>query len=140
MTRASKAGAWLACSAIAFAGVVFLTWYVAGLLYALAVAFVLIVAFGDLLLAGWVNLRAGHGDRVHGLVGSRAVVVERFRIEANRCVGRVRVEGELWRARAAPCRQEGLVPGREVVVTELVGLWLEVRPLAAPHTRARIPG
>jgi len=130
MSHGSKAGAWLACGTIAFAGVVLLTWYFSGAWYALTLSVVLIVVFGDVVLAVWVNLRTGHGDRLHGLVGSRAVVVEKFRIEANCCVGRVRVQGELWRACAAPCWQEDLVPDREVIVVEMDGLSLQVRPLA----------
>jgi len=50
-----------------------------------------------------------------GLLGQRGVVV---------APGRVRVLGELWRARSG----KPLVPGQEVVVTEVDGLLLTVEP------------
>lgn len=51
-----------------------------------------------------------------GMAGQKAVVVDS---------DRVRVMGELWRARGA----EGLPPGSEVVVREVEGLLLKVEPL-----------
>ena len=108
-------------------GVVAGLWYLMGPWYAGIGALILLVAFGDVAVAIYVNTRTGPPAEAGGLIGRRAVVVKAVDPNQSECTGRVRVQGELWQARLEAGQGEALLPGREVVVTGIRELCLLIR-------------
>jgi membrane-bound serine protease (ClpP class) len=89
---------------------------------------VVAAAIFDLIETGvfvwWSRRRRRRGPAavgVHGLVGREGVALTRL---ASGVAGQVRVEGEIWRARAS----EPVDPGGRVEVTAVDGLTLDVVP------------
>ena len=126
--RCTGARVRLASTILALLGGAGVVWYFAGPWSALTAAGLLLVAFGDVALAAWTNARADAAAGVQGLIGRRAVVVEAFRLGSAGCTGRVRIYGELWRARADAGAEDSLLPGDSVVIRGAAGSWLEVCP------------
>ncbi len=88
---------------------------------AIAVVVAAIIDVGETGFFVWWSKRRRATVGAETLVGQRAVVV---RAIAPR--GQVKLDGEVWEARS----ESVLVPGDEVVVTDLEGLVLEVVPRA----------
>ena len=83
------------------------------------------VAAGGVIEVGEVALWWRWTHRRRPAVGAEALIgVEAVVVEPCRPLGRVRVDGELWRARC----DEGADPGDTVVIRALDGLTLVVEP------------
>ena len=85
-----------------------------------AVVVAAVAEIGETALYVWWSRRRRPVVGVEALVGRTAVVVR-----ALSPTGQVKLDGEVWEARAA-C---GVELGREVVVTRVDGLVLEVEPV-----------
>ncbi|HKJ76390.1 MAG TPA: NfeD family protein [Gammaproteobacteria bacterium] len=116
----------LAGSALAMGGVA-MVWYWAGAWYAVVGAVLLVAGLGDLALALWLNARVPAQSGPEGLVGKRGIVTEGFAVEHGRCLGRVRIGGEDWRAQGNPGQCTALAAGQGVTVTGSSGLLLHVQ-------------
>jgi len=125
---------WGGIAGLALTMSVVVVWQRFGAGYGIATALALLVAFGDLLAAAWVNARVARAEPVAEMIGRRGVVVEGFRAGSGGCLGCVRIHGEFWRARGEPGRGAPLRPGTTVVVTGFTGARLEVRPEAPQGT------
>ncbi|MDJ0926839.1 MAG: NfeD family protein [Gammaproteobacteria bacterium] len=92
-------------------------------------AFLIGAGIGDVVLALWfeavapTRVTVGPGERVHvsAPVRDRARVVSGFAADD---AGKVRVRGEVWRARCLSWQGQQLSPGQEVRITGRDGLTL----------------
>lgn len=110
-------------SIVGWLGVGLVTFLIWGPWAASAVLVVLAFAFGDAVIAAWVNRRVSTRTGAEAFVGRTATVFDTRSAGDRRWHGRVRIHGELWNAYADGVRP---TPGEAVNVASVDGLKLRV--------------
>ena len=98
-------------------------WALAGPVPAILSALLLVVLFGDVVLAAWLNRRVPVQNGPEAMVGCCGKVLDGRESHESGWQGRVSIAGEVWSAQA---QEAALKPGDPVRVVAVNGVWLQV--------------
>lgn len=98
-------------------------WALVGPLASIVTALVLLVVFGDLVVAAWTNRRVRVQTGAEAIVGCSGTVLDTETATGSVWRGRVQIGGEIWNASAA---EGALGVGDQVRVVAIDGLLLHV--------------
>ena len=107
-------------------------WALAGPVPAILSALLLVVLFGDVVLAAWLNRRVPVQNGPEAMVGCCGIVLDGREAYESGWQGRVSIAGEVWSAQA---QEAALKPGDPVRVVAVNGVWLQVALAIAREAR-----